>query len=94
MKYYILDSRSAVGNCALWWRPDSAGYTTELGEAGLYERCPSDRDTDILVPKEIAERLAVRHVRLDRLRAEFFGASRPAASELGIERSEPQQEAL
>jgi len=70
--YYILDSRTVVGNCAMWWRPEGAGYTAELDEAGLYtkEKAGSLRHTDFLVPKELAEKLAVRHVRLDRLRYE------------------------
>lgn len=67
--YYILDARQVVGNCAYWWRPDSAGYTTELEKAGLYTACPSDRETDVLVPQHLAQELAVRHVRLDHLRA-------------------------
>lgn len=69
--FYILDTRQVVGNCALWWRPDGAGYTCDLGDAGLYSReaARSHRETDIAVPRELAERLAIRHVRLDQLRA-------------------------
>lgn len=69
MKYYVLDSRSVSGNSAVWWRPDGAGYTCDLGDAGLYEDSwMPPRKTDIMVPQELAERLAARHVNLDRLR--------------------------
>lgn len=36
-KFYVLDARSVVGNCALWWRPKGQGYTCELDEAGVYD---------------------------------------------------------
>lgn len=72
-QFYILDARSCVGNCALWWRPDGRGYTCELNEAGLYdeEYAGGLRDTDIPVPVEVAKRLSVVHVRLDHLREEL-----------------------
>ena len=48
-KFYILDVRSVVGNCAMFWRPQGAGYTTQLEAAGLYseEEARSHRETDI-----------------------------------------------
>lgn len=69
-RYYILDTRGCVGNCAMWWAPDRKGYTSELNKAGLYtaEQCRGLRETDIPILREIVERHAVRHVRLDRLR--------------------------
>jgi len=69
--HYIMDARQVVGNCALWWRPEGAGYTTQLNEAGLYPADYSCRKTDILVPKEVAERFVVQHVLIDQLRAEL-----------------------
>lgn len=69
--FYILDARTIVGNCALWWRPNGAGYTTQLEEAGLYEEADAKngrRETDIAVPEEIAKKCAVTHVRMERLR--------------------------
>jgi hypothetical protein len=67
--FYLLDSRTVVGNCALWWRPDGAGYTTNLDEAGLYtyEAACGQRDSDVPVPAHVARRLSVTHVRLDTL---------------------------
>jgi len=71
-KFYILDSRDVVGNCASWWRPNSAGYTCNLDEAGIYgeEKLSGLRPTDFPVPVELAKKLVVRHVRMDQLRAE------------------------
>jgi hypothetical protein len=89
-KFYILDSRDVVGNCASWWRPDSAGYTCNLDEAGVYgeEKLGGLRPTDFPVPVELAESLAVRHVRMDELRYEdvvakqFKALKRKALDEL------------
>lgn len=68
--YYILDARTVVGNCAMFWCPGGKGYTCDLAEAGLYskEEASSHRDTDVPVPQALAEGLVVRHVRLDHLR--------------------------
>jgi hypothetical protein len=68
-KFYILDTRTIVGNEALWWRPDSAGYTTNLDEAGQYteEQTKGLRPTDIPVPVEKAQKLAHRSVNADLL---------------------------
>lgn len=70
MKFYILDARSGVGNCALFWRPKGAGYTTQLEEAGLYdeEDARSHRPTDVAISEEMAAACSVTHVRLERLR--------------------------
>lgn len=70
-KVYILDSRTIVGNCALFWAPDGNGYTCELNKAGLYEPGYSSRPTDIEIPEEVARACAVTHVRVDTLRAEM-----------------------
>jgi hypothetical protein len=68
--YYLIDMRSTVGNCALFWRPHGNGYTTQLEEAGLYtlEEAASHRPTDVPVHKDHVAKAAVTHVRLDRLR--------------------------
>jgi hypothetical protein len=68
--FYIQDARSVVGNCVLWWRPNGHGYTTELKDAGLYTAAKGRglRETDVMVPKEIAESLVVTHVRADSMR--------------------------
>jgi hypothetical protein len=73
--YYILDARSCVGNCALWWGPDGKGYVCELDKAGLYtlEDANSHRATDIPVHRTIAEKRAVRHVRWEPLHSAGVG---------------------
>jgi len=69
-RFYLLDIRTVVGNCALWWCPDGKGYTCELDKAGLYSRDEAHRhrDTDIPIPKAFAQKLVCHHVRLDHLR--------------------------
>lgn len=67
-KYVILDTRQIVGNCAMFWRPDGAGYTCDLNDAGLYDKTRSRRDTDIYVPIEAARLMAVTHVRVEPLK--------------------------
>jgi len=69
-RFYILDTRQIVGNCALWWCPNGAGYTTQLEEAGLFSEADakSHRETDVAVPEEMAKACSVTHVRVDRLR--------------------------
>jgi len=65
--FYVMDGRTVVGNCASWWCPDGKGYCCNLDDAGLYtaDDVAGMRDTDIPVPREVAERLVVRHVRRD-----------------------------
>ena len=69
--YYLLDCRSSVGNCALWWRPEGKGYTCELREAGLYTKKEAfgHRDTDIPIPQAIAEAHVAGHVRYSKMQA-------------------------
>ena len=71
--FYILDTRSVVGNCAMWWGEGGKGYTCDLDKAGLYPKAEGDemhemRDTDVPVPQEMAERLVAKHVRLAHVR--------------------------
>lgn len=68
--YYVQDTRPVDGDCALWWRPNSRGYTTDLSKAGLYTRDQilRMRDTDVGWPREYAEAPAVPHVGIGRLR--------------------------
>lgn len=47
------------GELALWWKANHKGYTFDLDEAGFYDKLPSDRGIDRLVPVEMA-RGAVR----------------------------------
>jgi hypothetical protein len=69
-RFYILDTRSSVGNCALWWGPNHGGYVCSIGEAGIYTRAEAvaqerARDTDQAWPAYLVEPLALRHVRVD-----------------------------
>ncbi len=68
--FYVLDARTVVGNCAMWWCPNSQGYTCELGKAGLYtaKQCEDMRSTDIKVHRDVVARLTLQHVRVDHLR--------------------------
>lgn len=68
--YYVMDAREVVGNCALWWRPDSKGYTCDLHKAGLYTEAQTltMRYTDIPIHKDIVEGVTVLHARWDHLR--------------------------
>jgi len=65
--YYILDTRTVVGNCALFWRPNARGYCCDINEAGLYTRAEAEshRETDVAVPFELVRRLSSQHCRLD-----------------------------
>ncbi len=77
-QYVILDTRQIVGNCAMFWRPDGAGYTCDLNDAGLYEKTKGRRDTDIYVPIEVARSMAVTHVRVEPLkRAGYWSKPQP-----------------
>jgi hypothetical protein len=81
--YYILDARSCVGNCALWWGKDRKGYTCNLDDAGLYtlDQALSERPTDVPVHRDVARANVTTHVRWDRLADAGVGFrehSRPA----------------
>ena len=70
--YYVECARYVVGNCMLFWRPYSNGYTTELDKAGLYtaDEVRGMRKFDIGWPKEVIEGAVAKHVRRDVLRGE------------------------
>jgi hypothetical protein len=72
-RHYILDKRQVIGNCVLWWAEKSAGYTTQLDEAELYEAGDShgSRSTDIHIPEEVAKACVVQHVRVEALYREM-----------------------
>ena len=74
--FYIQDTRSFVGDSALWWRPEGKGYTVNLDEAGTYTaaQCRGNRDTDRPVPVEIAMSVASTHVIAGRLSAAMSAA--------------------
>ena len=68
-EYFIQDTRQVVGNCALWWRHNGCGYTTEIGEAGRYDaqeaRSITRRKTDVAYECNAVLAVAVLHVRVD-----------------------------
>lgn len=68
--YYLVDLRGTVGNCASLWRAGGKGYTCDVNDAGLFteEQALSHRETDLPVPAELVEHLAIRHVRIDHIR--------------------------
>jgi len=71
--FYIQDTRQYVGNCCLWWGPDSGGYTTQIDEAGVYGRKEAqeivqNRGTDKAWPKRLVDSAVCRHVRIEHLR--------------------------
>jgi hypothetical protein len=68
--FYIQDTRTYVGDAVLWWRPGGHGYTTKLGEAGLFtkEKAHTGRETDKAIPVEAARRAARIVVHGDDLR--------------------------
>lgn len=85
--YYIQDTRQVVGNCALFWRVEGAGYTCDLNEAGTWEEKEAlaiarSRSTDKAIRVDLARRLAVTHVSVETLRDAL-------ASGADIERCKP-----
>ena len=70
--FYIQDTRTIIGNCALWWKPEGAGYTCDLEHAGKYTVAMLTacclRDTDKAWPAEFVDPQAQRHVHTDGLR--------------------------
>jgi len=86
--FYIQDKRQIVGNCVLWWRANGQGYTTELNDAGLYPAEKGLRETDVLVPKELAESLAVKHVRVEPLRDALVALAKGETLLLGLKGNE------
>lgn len=65
--YYVQDTRSVVGNCGSWWKPNGAGYCCCIDEAGIYKGkyVRSLRDTDVPWPVAHVLQHVVRHVRVD-----------------------------
>lgn len=68
--YYIIDTRTVVGNCAMFWGPNRSGYVCNLAEAGKYSEEDAkhqqrSRPTDVAVPCDVIDAMAVTHVRAD-----------------------------
>ena len=85
-RYFIQDTRSFVGDSVVWWRPNRAGYTVNLDEAGEYEESEArsierNRGTDKPIPVEVARCVASSHVIADRLAKAMRTAERPPEGE-------------
>jgi hypothetical protein len=71
--YYVQEADGGasglVGNCMRFWREGGAGYTCQLGEAGIYKgrACLRMRPTDIPWRVAFIREHAVMHVRMDML---------------------------
>ena len=68
--YYIRDKRQVVGNCALWWRANGAGYCCDIDDAGVYSEKEArsicrNRDTDVAYRVQDVQRFTIKHVRFD-----------------------------
>lgn len=84
-RFYILCLNNELprSELALWWKPNRAGYTTNLGKAGVYSESEAEsirriRGTDIPVPVDHVEEVACRVALLDDVPSEF--RVRPAPS--------------
>lgn len=70
--YYVQDDRGVVGNCALWWAKNDAGYTCDLDAAAVYTEEEVGRrnwrETDVPRDKDVIDAMVIRHVRRDNLR--------------------------
>lgn len=70
--YLIMRTDTCVGNCALFWRPESKGYTIDIDRAGRftkgYAREIEKNGRDLAVPISLAISLTQRHVDMCKLR--------------------------
>lgn len=63
--YFVQDTRSIVGNCAMFWAKNGAGYVCALEDAGAYpgHEVANMRETDIPWPMSFVLSIATKHVR-------------------------------
>lgn len=92
--YLASFKRGAERGCIVWWRPDSAGYSTDLAQAGVYaELVPDYHDSaeTVPVPTWFIDRCRVRRVvdRGDELNSAFWtpGELRGAIAKAAGERA-------
>lgn len=78
-KYYLQDARTYVGNSMSWWRPDGAGYTCDIDDAGVYTgaQARGHRETDVPWPVDVVLRNTKRHVDWQTLRNERLVDDQP-----------------
>lgn len=75
--FVILSLKWTRGDDIVWWAPDNAGYTRDLGAAGRYTEAQvadapdyyNDGESTLAVPVEVAEARARKVVRVDDLHA-------------------------
>lgn len=72
--YVIWDTRTVVGNCAVFWGPDRSGYTCDLSKAGLYlleeaQEIERRRITDVAIDRDVVFAKARMHVPVADLRS-------------------------
>lgn len=66
--FYLQDTRSTVGNSALWWAIANAGYTVDIRCARVWtleEKLEKEKDlrsTDKFWPKADIDRLVQHHI--------------------------------
>lgn len=71
---FYIQTTGIVGNCAMFWRPNGKGYTTNLddawkvSEAAARRICETRPMEDIPRPVTVVNSLAARHVHIDDLR--------------------------
>jgi len=69
VRYVLVDLRSVVGNCLLFWAEGRSGYTCDLDGAHVFDERGAFRqhecrpDIDWPIPVDVARSLVVRHVR-------------------------------
>lgn len=87
--FYIQDTRSTVGNSALWWAEGGHGYTCDLRHAWKVPASwKPDRDTDLLRRCDVVDALAERHVDVQKLR-DPESMTKAAMSRAGLGANEP-----
>ena len=69
---YLIQYIGACGNEALWWRPEGAGYTTNIDDAGRFteKRAKGQervRDLDKAWPEDVVLSLSHRSVDVGKL---------------------------
>lgn len=70
LMYYILSLKRSKGERLLWWRPNSAGYTYRLDDAGVYEQQVIDdqpeyydnKESTMAIPIAVAQNYARKEV--------------------------------
>jgi hypothetical protein len=67
--FYVQDTRTKIGNCALFWAKNAAGYTCDLDQAHVYTKeeilGKTWRKTDVPRDKAEVDAAALRHCRSD-----------------------------